>query len=305
VQLFSANKPKEMAIKKYHFDGPKFFTFNRQKLPALKLPASAIAVYVLLHFICDGDTGEFARDDSELARMSKIPRQTIWTGFRYLVDAGLVYHVEGAFYMIADYAPLRAKQGSYFRIPKEFIAILAKCVRHHVADVILFGLQVLDQLRNEDAKAHYSKFSMKKYLGSFLCRIKRKLELLKDVITYVVQAGPNGETFIFKPVVKVLASEEQVKHRNTKGKIAKYLKDSLEATKRTYRVVHQESRRYINTCIRFIYDYCQENWIDENQMIQLSRLVGITLAQKRANGDPVQFPRAYLQAAIDDLVAQL
>lgn len=291
--------------KKYHFDGPKLHTYNRQKLQNLHLPASALAVYVLLHRICDPDTGEFSRDDAELARVSNIPRQTIWAGFNHLLQAGLVYPIRGSFYLIADYGPLCKKGGSYFRIPHEFIKTLAKCVRHHLPDVILFGLQLLDQLRNENAKPQYSKSSLKKYLGRIFCRVQRKLQLLSNVITFTVQTGASGLTYLFRPVVKVLASEEQVKHRNTKGRIARYLKHSLESTKKAFHVVQAESTRFINTCIRFLYDYCRENWIEEERMIELARLVGITLAKKAAEGDPVRYPKAYLEASIDDFLAQL
>lgn len=288
--------------KQYIFNGPKFFTESRKKLTELDLPASAAASYVLAHFLCDADTGVFTRDDSGMERMSGIPRQTIYEGFKPLLESGLVIQT-GSVYAIAEYESLRNQTESYFRIPPQFIQVISKCVRHRLPNVISFGLQLLDQLRNAGASPSYSIHSLKRYLGLIPCRIHRKLIFLSEVIQFEVRSGVDGDVFTFSPVVDTLASEEQVKDRNIRGSLTKHLKTGLDRGKRTFGAAADISSRFVNSVVRFLSKYHQA--LDGNVLTELTEVVGLKIVEKQAGGDRIRYPAAYLKASVNDLLAQI
>lgn len=209
------NLYKKMTKQKFLMHGPKFFNgllkFLKSEDEIKELPASALAVYVGMHYMVS-DIGLLPSDFkiTQLAEKIRLPYTTAHTGFEILLQRKLVKEVftkEGLpMYEICHYAlNNRTKsegnpeyQGlSYFRIPNSLLDtnILRELVRHRDRKGIYLLLTLCNNFSHELYKYDYEDVQqftverrmdkLKEYFNKNAKKVREYAELLSPIFSFV------------------------------------------------------------------------------------------------------------------------
>ncbi|MCL6633960.1 MAG: hypothetical protein K6T63_15185 [Alicyclobacillus herbarius] len=296
--------PEEI-IEQQPYDRAKFFTAMRWRLRDMQLPASAIALLVALHTVCDADTGTFTRRDLvTVRRITLLPKQTVSWAFRRLLERGLVTvdeTVENAdTYIITHYEEDRRGPHGYFRLTPNLIRQLPEMVARHNPKIILFALELLDRGRVYGAEMIYS---MKKLirdwrLGSCPSRVMKQLELLAGIALYakMPNAKGDGENLHFDLVKDEDYSEEQEKWRSLHGRVSAETKRAFQFASRQRNGRPAPTWRELARTTRLIIRYGLDNQLTDVEMVRIAGLFGTTCVVQ-----DVRRPVPYLRRALPDL----
>lgn len=218
----------QMAFSQQNFKvhGVKFFDglLNTIKLEneRKELPSSALATYILLHFECN-DIGMLPREFQimDLAKKSRIPYTTIYTGFQVCLERKLVKETpvgNRTVYEIVDYALYNHTASetsnmsgitlSYFRIPFHLIQtmILSSLVKARDNRGIMFLLNLINTFSRKVGMEHYKhnidEFQITRRMAFLKERLKRNAKKVRQYIE------------IIKPIVQFTAIDSKEKNSN-------------------------------------------------------------------------------------------
>lgn len=209
------NLYKNMTKQKFLMHGPKFFNgllkLLKREDELFELPASALAVYVGLHYMVD-DIGVLPSDFTiaQIAEKIRLPYTTAHTGFETLLQRKLVKEVfteDGLpMYEICHYAlnnrtktegNQECKGLSYFRIPNSLLDtnILRELVTHRDRKGIYLLLDLcnnfthkLYQYGYEDVQQYTVERTMntlKTYLNKNAKKVREYTNLLSPIFSFV------------------------------------------------------------------------------------------------------------------------
>ncbi|EJR49905.1 hypothetical protein IIO_06501 [Bacillus cereus VD115] len=209
------NLYKKMTKQKFLMHGPKFFNgllkLLKREDELKELPASALAVYIGMHYMVDDD-GVLPSDFTiaQIAHEIRLPYTTAHTGFEILLQRKLIQEripEKGlTVYEICHYAlNNRTKtegnqecQGlSYFRIPKSLLDtnILRELVRHRDRKGIYLLLTLCNNFTHELYKYSYEDVqqytvkrtmkTLKIYFNKNAKKVREYVDLLSPIFSFV------------------------------------------------------------------------------------------------------------------------
>lgn len=240
------NLDKKMTKQKFLMHGPKFFNGLLKQLKRedelCELPASALAVYVGMHYIVN-DIGLLPSDFTiaQLAEKIGLPYTSAYSGFSVLVQRELVQEVfmkNGLpVYEICNYAlnnrtkregNQECKGLSYFRIPKALLDtnILRELVTHRDRKGIYLLLDLCNNFTHELYKYSYESVeqytvernmdTLKTYLKKNAKKVREYTALLSPIFSFVPthktvrKARDSRLTRIRKAVNQILVAKFEI-----------------------------------------------------------------------------------------------
>ncbi|OQR53238.1 hypothetical protein [Bacillus sp. CDB3] len=209
------NLYKKMTKQKFLMRGPKFFygllKLLKREDELSELPASALAVYVGMHYMVD-DIGLLPSDFTiaQIAEKIQLPYTTAHTGFEILLQRKLIQEriTEKGLpvYEICHYAlnnrtksegNQECKEISYFRIPNSLLDtnILRELVRHRnrkgiylLLDLCINFTHKLYQLGHDDVQLYTVERTMKTlkiYFNKNAKKVREYADLLSPIFSFV------------------------------------------------------------------------------------------------------------------------
>lgn len=294
------------------YDQGKMYTAMRHRLMRYNLPASAFAVMVGLHTVCDANTGAFFRPDIyNMTERLHLPKQTVSYAMRRLIDAGLVVYKgktevlrnpedesEGTIdldcFVIAHFEQDRldaleqGKTHGYFRLNAPLLDQLAEMVSSHNPRIILFALQLLDQSRVHEREMFYGmrRSLIRKWrLGSCPSRVDKALSLLAGIVLWTRSPNATGddENLSFYLVSEKTYSEEQDKYRQLHGQVSRETQKAYHFARSGHRFSINLSWRELSRTTRLLIRYAIENRVDNKTLLRMAGLWGSTMAQNHVD----------------------
>ncbi|WP_436664508.1 hypothetical protein ACOALA_20865 (plasmid) [Alicyclobacillus acidoterrestris] len=257
------NQPEfeaELTRSQTPYDNPKFYHAMRKRLENdYDLPTSSIAVLIGLHMVCDLNTGEFIRLDSQVRKLIGLEKSTYSMGFSRLVEVGLVKQLDESMYVITHYEEDRCNgekdKQNYFRITSNFVRILPRIVTHGHKRLMLWALECLDRARvyNHENVISMPKLIKDRKLGTCPKRVYQALSLLEGFMDYSVIPNSAGEDILlqFWPVKQEQRTEEQIRLRRLHGDVASEIRDSFRFAHGTGELHWRELSRMARKIIEY------------------------------------------------------